>query len=288
VACGSSDNGGAVSGGPVNQVQPGPAGALKSKLPPAIAAAGVLHIGAAVGSAPLLFYSTGTNATQGIDSDLLMAIARQLGVTLSIVNDPLVQLGPDLLAHRIDAIGSGFVDFKSFEAAGLDFVDTMTGRSQVLVKGANPAKVRGPDDLCGRVVGVLPGTAQQLAAIHLDAACKTAGKPLLQARTGGSHAALLTQLTAGQIVAILDDSVVAEYTAQESTGATTVETAGGAVDPLPLGIAVSRADAQLRDAIQAALVAVIRDGEYDAALSRWGGEPDALRTAPINSGASIT
>ena len=285
-ACGASDNGGAV-GGPISRVQPGPAGALHDKLPAAIAKAGVLRVGAAVGRAPLLFYATGTNATEGIDSDLLGAMSRQLGVTLTIVNDPLVQLGPDLLAHRIDAFASGFVDIKPFEGAGIDFVDYMTGRSAVLVKQGNPSKVRGPDDLCGRSVGVMAGTAQQLAASHLDTACKSRNRTVLSVHAAGNHAALLTQLTGGQIDALLDDSVVAQYTSQESTGAASVQLVGASIDPLPYGIGVAKAATQMRDALRAALQAVIRDGEYDAALSRWGGEVDALRTAPINAGPAL-
>jgi polar amino acid transport system substrate-binding protein len=285
-ACSSKDNGGTI-GGPVNRVSPGPAGALKSKLPASIAQAGVIRIGAAVGRAPLLFYATGTNTTEGIDSDLLMAMTRQLGVTLTIVNDPLVQLGPDLLAHRIDAFGSGFVDIKPFEQVGIDFVDYMTGRSAVVIKQGNPLKVHGPDDLCGRKVGFVGGTAQQLAVSRLDSSCKARGRATIRGVPDRAHSALLKQLTTGKLDALLDDSIVAAYTSQESTGADSVEMVGAAVEPVPYGLAVSHANPQLRDALHDALLAIIKDGEYDAALARWGGEDAALRTATINAGPSV-
>ena len=282
--CSASDNGGTIGGGPVSEVRLGPAGALKQALPADVAARGTLRVGAAISRPPLLFYATGTVTAEGIDQDIMQAIGRQLGITITLANVPLQQLGPEVIANHIDAFTSGFVDIKPFEGAGIDFIDYMTGRSSVLVRDGNPAKVGGPDDLCGRTVSLIAGTAQQIAGIALDGRCKTRQKPAVSFHGEADHAAALNDLTSGRVDALLDDSVVAAYTAQVSTGPTTVQVAGAAVDPMPYGIGVARGNAELRNALQSALQAVIRDGEYDAALAKWGGSTAALRTASINAG----
>jgi polar amino acid transport system substrate-binding protein len=284
-ACSATDNGGVV-GGQAQARQPvGPPGALHGRLPATVATRGVLRVGAAVGRAPLLFYGTGTTVPEGIEWDLLQAIGRQLGVSITVTNVPLAGLGPDLAAGRIDAFMSGFVDLKRFEAQGIDFVDYLTGRTGALVRQGNPSRITGAGDLCGRSVVVQLGTASQLAAAQTDADCRRRGRPALSTRVAADHAGLLRMLTSGQVQAALDDAVVAAYTAQGSTGPDTVEAVGPGIDPVPYGMGVARSDQALSSALQAALRAVIADGEYDQDLARWGGEGSALRTAPIDAGA---
>ncbi len=282
--CAASDNGGTIGGGPITKVAPAPAGSLHSQLPPDVAARGTLRVGAFVGRAPLLFYATGTTTAEGIDQDILQAMGRLLGVTISLGNLPLQKLGPEVLAGHLDAFDSGFVDLKAFQGAGIDFVDDMIGRSSVLVREANPAKVIGPDDLCGRKVSLLAGTAQQVTGVNLDTRCKSRHKPEITFRGEADHTTALADVVNGSVDALLDDAVVAAYTAEVSSGAASVKVVGAAVDPLPYGIGVAKTNPQLRDALVAALQGIIRDGEYDAALAKWGGSTAALRTASVDAG----
>ena len=283
-SCSQSDNGGVVGAGAGRSGPVGPPGVLHARLPPGIADAGVIRVGSAIGRAPLLFYGTGTKQLEGLEYELVQAIGRQLGVTMVITDEPLAQLGPDLGAKRIDLLISGFVDIKAFERAGIDFVDYLNGRSAVLVQHGSPAHIHGPDDLCGHRVGVLGGTAQQVTIGHLDDACKRRGRPAIGISFGADHAMLLKTLQAGQLDSVLDDAVVAQYNAQGSTGAGTLDVVGAAVDPLPYGIGVNKDAPMLRDAIQAALRNVIADGSYDAALGHWGGSEAALHSAAVNAG----
>ena len=293
-ACGGSDTGGAVSpGGPIVDAGgsgqsavglKGPPGALRADVPAAVAATGVLRVGAAVGRAPLLFYGTGTRQLEGIDADLLQGIGHRLGLQINVVNQPLDQLGTELLAHHTDVFMSGFVDLKAFQKAGIDFVDYLSGRSAVLVRQGDPGRVQGPEGVCGKRIGVLGGTAQQVALTALDQACAAHGRPRASVRLESDHAVSLNDLVTGQLDALLDDAVVAQYTAQVSTGAATVEVAGNPVDPLPYGIGVAKDQPQLRNAIQSALRAMVADGSYDAVLNHWGGEEAALHTITVNAG----
>lgn len=283
-ACSGSDNGGAVGGvAPVHSAPAAP-GALRGQVPAAVTARGVLRVGAAVGRAPLMFYGTGTHQVEGLEYDLLQGVGVQLGLRVEIVDEPLDQLGPQMLAHHTDAFMSGFVDLKSFQGTGIDFVDYLTGRTAVLVRHADPNRASGPDGLCGKNVGLLGGTAQQVASTALIDACKGRGRPALALRIDADHGALLQALARGQLDAVLDDATVAQYNAQESTGAATLDVAGGTIDPLPYGIGVSRDDPQLRDVLQAAMQAIVADGTYGAALARWGGDASARHSITVNAG----
>lgn len=283
-ACSSRDNGGVVGGTAAGAGAVAPAGQLHRLLPAPVAAAGVLRVAGDISRAPLLFYGTGTTQPEGFEWDLLQDVGRQLGVAVTVVNVPLARLVPTLQAHQADLIASGFVDLKVIEQQGIDLVDYLDGRTAVLAREGNPTHVGGVGDLCGRTVGVQFATAQELVAGQLDAACRSGRHPGITIRLAPDHAALLALLVGGQVQADVDDAVVASYAAETSTGASTVAVVGQPVGPQPYGIGVVHGDPQLLAAVQAALRAVITDGEYDSALSRWGGEAEALRTAGVNGG----
>ena len=57
------------------------------------------------------------------------------------------------------------------------------------------------------------------------------------------------------------------------------------IGPGNYGIAVPKDNTKLRDALQAALKAVIADGTYDQILAKWNVTAGALKTAPINAGS---
>lgn len=283
-ACSGSDNGGAVGRMAPVRGAPSPPGALHGRVPPAVASRGVLRVGAAVGRAPLMFYGTGTHQVEGLEYDLLQGVGLQLGLRVEVVDEPLDQLGPQMLAHHTDAFMSGFVDLKSFQGAGIDFVDYLTGRTAVLVRHADPNRASSPGGLCGKRVGVLGGTAQQVASTTLNDSCKGRGRPMVALQVEADHGALLQSLARGQLDAVLDDAIVAQYNAQESTGAATLDVAGETIDPLPYGIGVPKDDPQLRDVLQAAMQAIVADGTYDSALAHWGGDEAALHTITVNAG----
>jgi polar amino acid transport system substrate-binding protein len=281
-AC-SADNGGVIGGGSSAQGPVAPAGQLKTLLPAAVQTAGVLRVGAAVDRAPLLFYGTGTTDPEGLEWEVLEDMAHQLGVSLTLVDLPLVALPSALTSGQVDLIASGYVDLQALEHTGIDFIDDLDSSTAALVAEGNPAHVSGPGDVCGRSVAVQLATAQQVVVARLATACRSAGKAAPAVHVVADHAALLAAVTSHQVALAVDDAVVADYAAEESSGSSVVEVAGEAVDPVLLGIGV-RADSGLATALERALDGTIADGRYGAALSQWGGQAAALRTATLNEG----
>ena len=62
---------------------------------------------------------------------------------------------------------------------------------------------------------------------------------------------------------------------------------GKEYQPVPLGIGVSKSDPKLRDALQAALNAIIRDGTYMKILDKYGVQSGAVQSASINGGSHL-
>jgi polar amino acid transport system substrate-binding protein len=88
----------------------------------------------------------------------------------------------------------------------------------------------------------------------------------------------------GRAVADMNDFPVAAYAAKTLGGGGQFEVVGQQIEAGPYGIGVLKDNTQLRDALQAALKAVIADGTYDQILQKWNVTQGALKTATINGG----
>lgn len=62
------------------------------------------------------------------------------------------------------------------------------------------------------------------------------------------------------------------------------ELVGEQVEAAPYGIAVAKGNTELRDALKAALDAVIKNGEYEKIIAKWGVEAGSVKEASVNGG----
>jgi polar amino acid transport system substrate-binding protein len=260
---------------------------LFSKLPSSIQASKELKVGSDIEYAPIEFYKLGTTQVEGVDFDLAQALGAKLGVKVTFVDDTdFAGIIGALRAGRFDVVMSAMNDTAERRAKGADFVDYFTAGTSIIVKKGNPLGIKAPADLCGHTVAVQRGTVQDTDVLTpQEPKCKQAGKPLTVLRFEKDTDAL-EQVKNGRAVANLEDFPVAAYNAQTSGGGndfTAVDVPG--IAPGDYGIAVLKTNSQLRDALQAALKAVIADGTYDQILQKWNVSAGALKTAAINSGS---
>ncbi|MDX3236416.1 ABC transporter substrate-binding protein [Streptomyces sp. ME03-5709C] len=261
---------------------------LFDKLPKSVQSAGVLKVGSDIAYPPVEFVEGGKNV--GIDPDLADAMAKQLGVKVEFNNGTFDTLLTGLRAKRYDMVMSAMSDTKDRQdgvdsstgkkvGEGVDFVDYFTAGSSIIVKKGNPEGVTSLADLCGKKVAVQRGTTSQdlLKAQKCD-------KPMaIQAFDTDTEAQ--TRLKAGGVVADVSDFPVAAYAVKTSGGGNDFELAGEQVEAGPYGIAVAKGNTELRDALQAALTAVIKDGSYTKVLEKWGVTDGAVTEAKINGGS---
>ena len=93
-----------------------------------------------------------------------------------------------------------------------------------------------------------------------------------------------TRLRSGGADAASSDFPVAAYAVKTSGGGQDFQIVGDQVEAAPYGIAVSKEDTQLRDALQAAMNAIIKNVEYEKILQKWGAQDGAVKESVINGG----
>ena len=270
-ACGDDD------GAPVQLTE------LGERLPDQVQDRGRLVVGSDIAYAPMEFFREGTQVAQGVDVELCEAIAARFGegFTCAFRNAVFDTLISGLKAGRFDLLMSSMTDNPERQKE-VDFVDYFLAGSSVLVKKGNPERISSLDDLCGKTVALQRGTTNEELAQEQSETCRSQGRPDLAVLAFDTDPEAQQQVKVGRAVADIADFPVAAYAARTSGGGNDFEVVGEQIDPAPYGIAVAKGKAELRDAVQAALRAVIADGTYDRILEKWGVTQGALETAEIN------
>ncbi|MEU9334341.1 ABC transporter substrate-binding protein [Streptomyces sp. NPDC048290] len=265
---------------------------LADKLPQAIRDKGVIKVGSDIAYAPVEFKDE-SGATVGIDPDLAAAMGKQLGVTFEFENGTFDTLVTGLRSNRYDIAMSAMTDTKDRQEGidsdtgkkvgeGVDFVDYFTAGVSIYTKKGDDQGIATWPDLCGKKIVVQRGTVSEDLAKTEAKKCPANKKLSIEAFDNDQQAQ--TRLRAGGADAGSSDFPVAAYAVQTSGGGNDFELVGEQVDAAPYGIAVAKDDAQLRDALKAALDAVIANGEYQKILEKWGVTAGAVTEAVVNGG----
>ena len=258
--------------------------ALAALVPAAIADTGTLKVGSFVQSAPNNFYAEDGSTVIGSDHDLITAIGSKLGLEAEYSNLDFASLITSLQSGRVDVTIAAMNDTAERQGA-IDFVDYLTSGITLMVQKGNPAKITGPDSLCGKSIAVVTGTSQQTFAEDTSAACVADGEEALEIAVTDSDSQNQTQLRTGRIDAIVNDLPSAVYISKTTQDGKAFEVVpGDVIDGAPYGVGVNKDNAELRDAIAKALDELIDDGTYGEILDAWGIESGQIDAAAINGG----
>ncbi|GGN78113.1 hypothetical protein GCM10011579_060980 [Streptomyces albiflavescens] len=265
---------------------------LADKLPKAIRDAGVIKVGSDIAYAPVEFKDS-SGKTVGIDPDLADAMGKQLGVKFEFQNGTFDTLITGLRSKRYDIAMSAMTDTKDRQEGidadtgkkvgeGVDFVDYFTAGVSIYTPKGKTQNIKTWADLCGKKIVVQRGTVSEDLAKSESKKCTGGKKIAIESYDNDQQAQ--TRLRGGGADAGSSDFPVAAYAVKTSGGGKDFELVGEQVEAAPYGIAVAKSNTQLRDALQAALDAVIKNGEYDKVISKWGVEAGAVKTATVNGG----
>ncbi|WP_445398628.1 ABC transporter substrate-binding protein [Streptomyces sp. LE64] len=271
-ACGRSDQGGdaETDGGDT-------AGkTAKEMLPEAFEKGGVLRVATAVGYPPMEMYKPGTTELTGVDPDLARALADELGLELKLTNAAFDGLIPGLKSGRFDLVMSSMTDSPQRRQA-VDFVDYFRTGGVIMVKKGNPEGITTLDGLCGKAVVLAKGSSNLEIGQQQNAKC---GEKMRISQSEDAPTGLL-QLESGRAVATIVDYPVAQMFAEKNPAYEVVPTQYGAA---PWGIAVSKEQSGLRDAVHRALQTLIDNGAYKKVLDEYGVAGSAVPRATINDG----
>ncbi|MFJ4965399.1 Glutamine-binding periplasmic protein precursor [Streptomyces sp. ADI96-02] len=265
---------------------------LFHKLPKKYQDSGVIKVGTDATYTPME-YEQGDKIV-GIDPDIAAALGAELGVMFRFTSGTFDGLISSLNTGRQDIVMAAMSDTRARQEGlddkgkktgeGVDFVDYFTSGVSLLVKKGNPNKIASLDDLCGRTVAVQRGTIYEDTFKAQAATCKKDGKRTLTIEAFDTDAEAQTRVTSGGAVADLNDYPVAAHIAKTAGGGNDFEIAGGQVDAGLFGIAISKDNTQLRDALKDALNAIIKNGTYAKILKKWDVTSSAVTEATINAG----
>lgn len=265
---------------------------LAGKLPADIRSKGEIKVGSDIAYAPVEFKDSAGNVA-GLDPDLAAAMGKQLGVKLTFENGTFDALLTGLRSGRYDIAMSAMTDNKNRQEGvdpdtgkkvgeGVDFVDYLTAGVSIYTRKGDTNGITGWSDLCGKKIAVERGTVSEDLAKQEAKKCPGGKKLAIEPFDDDQQSQ--TRLRSGGVDAASSDFPVAAYAVKTSGGGKDFQTVGQQVEAAPYGIAVAKKDTQLRDALQAAMNAIIKSGEYQKILEKWGAQEGAVKQSVINGG----
>jgi polar amino acid transport system substrate-binding protein len=233
----------------------------------------VLKVGAALPDPP--FELWGKDGPMGFDIDWMKRIAQKLGRDWQLVpykGEDFNGIFAGLANGSYDCVASGTTVTPGRQAIA-DFCSPycVSGQSLVVDAGRHP-NVHSTGDLGGLVIGVQNGNTSQPVAEKLVAGGRAAR---VRVYAYDEIETALGDLSSGGCDAFMKLAPVTHWLVQDRPRLKVVQTG---VTREVLGVCVRKGDTALRQAIDGAQAALVKDGTLAALIKQWLGEG---ATAPI-------
>jgi polar amino acid transport system substrate-binding protein len=230
---------------------------------------------------PMEFVDPKTGLLSGFDIDLGMAIAARMKLKVSWSQAAFAQLQSSLQTRRGDAILSGMSDNVK-RRASMDFIDYLETGPVVFTLANKAKQFRVTSDFCGKkVAGSRSTSFSGDVAKWSKANCLAKGRPAITYEgTEDSNAARLG-MKQGRYDGVVQgiETIAYQMRIEPNTYAMVGE-------PLfkndVFGIGVSKGNPQLQAALVKALNDLIKSGEYDRLMAKWGLTKNAIRAVAVN------
>jgi polar amino acid transport system substrate-binding protein len=252
-------------------------------LPDRIKSAGKVIVANQPNYPPMEYKDPATNTLMGVDIDLGVALAKQLGTTVEWADIGFEQMISSLQTGRVDLIHSGMSDLPKRRDT-LDFVDYMKSGAQFYTSAARKEEFKTPADFCGKTVGMSRRTSFPDETAKWSAAnCEAKGLAAIKVVGTEGSADARAQLKQGRVDGAVQGSETLPYlmTLEKDTYAIV----GEPITAVYQGIAFSKKDPELRDAYAAAMKAIMASGDYKAVFAKHGLEGTMLDGIYINGEA---
>ena len=249
---------------------------IAALVPDEVKARGTLRNGASADYAPAEFLGDDSQTPQGYDIN--KALAKVMGLSEGTTSHAEFPTIIPALGTKFDVgISSFTITSEREEQANL--ISYVQVGSAYGVAAGNP-KNFDPTNPCGKTIGVQTGTAQEDYATELSDKCVADGKDKITIMPHDLQTDITTKVIGGQYDATFADSTVIGYTANLSSGK--IEQVGDVIESAPQGVALSKNDEQLTQAVQKAMQYLMDNGYLKDILSTYGAQDAALTTAELN------
>lgn len=241
---------------------------------------GTLDMVTKAGAPPYEFFEEGTDTIRGSDIDLGYAIAAKLGLDSNFTSLEFAGILPAIQSNRFDLSIAGMGDTPARQEI-VDFVDYSTDSNSIVTTKGNPHNISGIDTLCGLNVSSVEGSVYLGL---LEEQNKTCDEPI-NITIFQDNANALLQVQTGRADATMYQTGVALYLIKTDEASKNLEV----VDSEEYGkgynaIAFNKENAELRDLVQAAVIALQEDGIYEDIHLSWGLTSNMVDEITINDG----
>ncbi len=220
---------------------------------------GTLSVGMDFSYAPFAFEDDEGNQ-DGLEIDLLEAIAKEAGLELSFRKRTSAALIPELLTRRFDLAASGLRDTKDLRAETCVSQPYMGADLALLAPSPDPHSIGDVDDLDGRKVGVVEGgRAADWAREHLTRS---------HIETLGAPDDLLTAVRERRVDAVIDDEALGRFVQIRAKDLVVVDTIATGDSHV---LAAHPDNGALIEVVDSALRKMKRDGRLSRLLRQWVG-----------------
>jgi len=254
--------------------------AAAAELPERIKSAGKVVVANQPNYPPMEYRDPATNELKGLDIDLGLALAKQLGVEVEWSDIGFEQMVSSLATGRVDLIHSGMSDLPKRRDT-LDFIDYMKSGAQFYISASRKDEFKTQTDLCGKTVGMSRRTSFPDETAKWSAAnCEAAGKPAIKVVGTEGSADARAQLKQGRVDAAVQGSETLPYLMTLEKDAYVV--VGEPFTAVYQGIGFSKQNGELRDAYASAFKALMDSGEYKKIFAAYGLEGALLDGIYVN------
>jgi polar amino acid transport system substrate-binding protein len=259
------------------------ASAQTPTLPKAIRDSGVLRVGSQQTYPPIEFRDPKSNEMVGVSTELLTEVAKRLGLKLQWVQSDYGALITGAKADRFDLASGGISDQPEREKE-LDFVNYLLTGTGILTQLGDVKNYKTIEDFSGKKVAFTLG-AKKIEAAVKEASDKlvAAGKPAIEMVTLPSSSDAKMQLDLKRVDGYLNETCTLAYFMSQNPGKYGMVQDGKYIlTPLITSWGFTKQNTELRDAVQATMKAMKKDGAYMKILQKWDLAGGALPEITIN------
>lgn len=249
---------------------------LKAMLPEEIRKSGVISVATPLNNPPAVMADASGHAT-GIAAEVAAGMGNVLGVKFEFTESAFAGVIPGLQSGKFD-VSMGVIGDTPERQKVLDFVDLMVNKSVLLVQKNNPDGITDLESTCGKSIGVLAGSLQIPKVKQASDACTAAGKSSIQINEYASTPDGQAQVASGRVAAYIAPYLILNHTAKTAGNGETFELAAASYPENPWAIGLGKDRGQFAEALQGALLTMVKDGSYAAILNKYE-SPDAALNA---------
>lgn len=251
---------------PINTSAADPA----SLVPESIRKAGVLRIGSQQTYPPIEFRDPATNKMTGLSTELLTEVAKRLGLKLEWIQSDYGALITGAMAARFDLASGGISDQPEREKK-LDFVNYLKVGTGILTHADVVDQFKSIEDFGGKKVAFTLGAKKIEAAVRegSDRAVAMGRKPIGMVMLPNSSDAKM-QLDLKRVEGYLNETPTLAYLMKQKPGQFAMVGNGDYIlAPLITSWGFTKENTKLRDAVQAVMTAMLKDGTYEKIMTKW-------------------